>query len=69
MLGTFLGDVALQRLLYLAAKPFHMRVDVDGLACSLHRLTSCSHQMRGQGYLSGAVLSCHCSGPLCLSKG
>jgi hypothetical protein len=69
MLGMFLGDVASQRLLYLATKPFHVRVDVDGLACSLHHLTAYSHQMRGQGYLSGTVLSCHCSGLLCLSRG
>jgi hypothetical protein len=34
--------------LYLAAKPSHAGVDVDGLACPLHRPVACSHQMRGQ---------------------
>jgi hypothetical protein len=34
-------------LLYLAAKPAHMRVDVDGLACPLHCPIKCSHQARG----------------------
>jgi hypothetical protein len=47
--------------LYLAANPSHMRVNMDGLACSLHHPTTCSHQMRGQGLLPGVVLSCHCS--------
>jgi hypothetical protein len=32
-------------------------VDVDGVACPLHRPMACSRQMRGQGFLLGAVLS------------
>jgi hypothetical protein len=29
--------------LYLATKPSHVGVDVDRLACLLHRPTTCSH--------------------------
>jgi hypothetical protein len=47
MHGIVLGDVASRHQLYLAAKPFHMGVDVDGLTCPLHRLTACDCQMRG----------------------
>jgi hypothetical protein len=32
--------------LYMAAKPSHVGVDVDGLACPLHRPTAYSRQMR-----------------------
>jgi hypothetical protein len=32
--------------LYLAAKPSHVGVDVDGLACPLHCPTACSRQTR-----------------------
>jgi hypothetical protein len=42
----------------LTAKPSHVRIDVDGLACPLHRPTACSRQTRGYGLLSDAVLSC-----------
>jgi hypothetical protein len=38
-----LGDVALQCRLYLAAKPSHVGVNVDGLACPLHRPMVCSY--------------------------
>jgi hypothetical protein len=38
-----LGDVILLWRLYLAAKPSHMGIDVDGLACLLHHPTSCNH--------------------------
>jgi hypothetical protein len=48
--------------LHLAAKPSHVGVDVDGLACPLHRPTVHSYQMRGQGLLPDIVLSCHWSG-------
>jgi hypothetical protein len=41
------------------AKPSHVGVDVDGLACPMHRHTTCSHQTRGQSFLSGVALS-HC---------
>jgi hypothetical protein len=54
--------------LYLAAKPSHMGVDVDGLAYPLHRSTACSHQTRGQGLLRGVVLSRRCSGWWRLSR-
>jgi hypothetical protein len=48
--------------LYLAAKPFHMGVDMDGLACPLHRHKVCSCQTRGRDLMSGVILSCCCSG-------
>jgi hypothetical protein len=44
---------------YLPTKPSHVGVDVDGLAYPLHHHTTCSHQMRGQGVLSGVALSHH----------
>jgi hypothetical protein len=59
MPGMVLGDVALRHRLYLDAKPSHVGVDVDGIACSLHRPTVCNSQRRGQGFLSGATLSRH----------
>jgi hypothetical protein len=49
-------------LLYLAAKPTHVGVDADRLACPLHRPMACNHQTRGQGLLTGVVFSHHCSG-------
>jgi hypothetical protein len=49
-------------LLYLAAKPAHVGVAVDGLAYPLHRPMACGRQTRGQGILPGVVLSHHCSG-------
>jgi hypothetical protein len=55
MHGIVLGDVASRHQLYLAAKPFHMGVDVDGLTCPLHRLTACDCQMRGLPSLQWAV--------------
>jgi hypothetical protein len=48
--------------LYLDAKPSHMRVDLDGLACPVHHPTTYSYQTRGHGLLLGIVLSCHYSG-------
>jgi hypothetical protein len=36
-------DVASRCWPYLVAKPSHVGVDVDGLACPLHRPTACSH--------------------------
>jgi hypothetical protein len=48
--------------LYLMATPSHVGVNVDGLAYPLHRPTVHSCQMRGQGLLPDAVLSCHYSG-------
>jgi hypothetical protein len=48
--------------LYLAAKPSHMGVDVDGLACPMHWHMVRSCQTRGQCLLPGVVLSCCCSG-------
>jgi hypothetical protein len=59
---TVLRDLASWRRVYLAAKPFHMRVDVDGLSCLLHHPTIYSHQTRGHGFLPSVVLSHHCSG-------
>jgi hypothetical protein len=57
MLGMVLGDVASWHRLYLATKPSHVGVDVEGLACPLHHPTAFSHQSRGQSFLSGVVLS------------
>jgi hypothetical protein len=59
MPGMVLGDNASRRRLYLAAKPSHVGVNVDGLACPLHRPTICSCQARGQGFQSGVALSRH----------
>jgi hypothetical protein len=33
--------------LYLAAKPSHVGVEVDGLACPLNHPTACTRQTRG----------------------
>jgi hypothetical protein len=46
-------------MLYLVAKPSHVRADVDGLACSLHHPTACGWQTRGLCGLTGANRSCH----------
>jgi hypothetical protein len=43
--------------LYMAAKPSHVGVDMDRLACPLHRSTVWGHQIRGQSFLSSAALS------------
>jgi hypothetical protein len=56
-LGKVLRVGAVRRYLYLAAKPVHVGVDVDELACPLHRHMACGHQTRGHGLLSGIVLS------------
>jgi hypothetical protein len=45
--------------LYLADKPSHMGVDVDGLACPLHCHMVCGCQTRGQSSLPNVVLSHH----------
>jgi hypothetical protein len=57
MLEKVLEDVALRCWPNLLAKSSHVRVDVDGLACPLHRPTTCSHQTRGHGFLPCVVLS------------
>jgi hypothetical protein len=57
MPGMTLGDVALWHQFYLAAKPSHVGVDVNGLAYHLHRPIPCCCQMKGQSLLSGTVLS------------
>jgi hypothetical protein len=49
-------------LLYLAAMPAHMGVDVEGLAYPLHHHVAYGRQTRGQGLLPGTVLSCRCNG-------
>jgi hypothetical protein len=56
-------------LLYLAAKPAHVGVDVDGLAYPLHRPMACDCHTRGHGVLPGAVLSCCCSGAVAPFQG
>jgi hypothetical protein len=52
-----LGDAIVLHWLYLAASPSHVGVDVDRLACPLHRPMACSCKTRGQRFLSGAALS------------
>jgi hypothetical protein len=42
---------------YLVVKSSHVRVDVDGLACSLHRSKVYEWQTRGLCCLTGAVMS------------
>jgi hypothetical protein len=44
---TVLGEVASWHCHYLASKPSHVGVDVDGLAYLMHCPTFCSHQTRG----------------------
>jgi hypothetical protein len=44
-------------MFYLAAKHSHMGADVDGLACSLHRPTTCSRQRGGQCCMTDVVMS------------
>jgi hypothetical protein len=61
MLEKVLGVGIVRRWFYLAAKPPHVGLGVDGLACPLHRPTACSHETRGQSLLPGVVLSCRCS--------
>jgi hypothetical protein len=47
MPGMVLGDFTLWCRLYLATKPIHVGVDVDELACPLHRPMVCNHQTTG----------------------
>jgi hypothetical protein len=42
---------------FLAAKHFHVEVDVDGLAYPLHHPTVCSQPTRGWDFMSGVALS------------
>jgi hypothetical protein len=62
MLEKVLRVSAVRRWFYLAAKPPHVGVGVDGIACPLHRPTAYSRQTMGHGLLPGDVLSCRCSG-------
>jgi hypothetical protein len=57
------------RRCFVAAKPAHVEVDVDGLACPLHCPMAYGRQMRGQGLLPGAVLSRHWSGAVVPFRG
>jgi hypothetical protein len=41
----------------MVAKPSHVVVNVDGLACPLHHPTVCGRQMRGQSFMSDVDLS------------
>jgi hypothetical protein len=54
--------------LYLAAKPSHVGVDMDGLACPLHDLRLVAVRRGDIAYLSGIVLSYHCSRQWRLSR-
>jgi hypothetical protein len=40
----------------MVAKPSHVVVNVDGLACPLHHPTVCGRQMRGQSFMSNVDL-------------
>jgi hypothetical protein len=62
MLTKVPGVGAMRRWFYLAAKPPHTGVGVDGLTCPVHHPMACSCQTRGHGLLPDAVLSCRCSG-------
>jgi hypothetical protein len=66
MLKKVFGVGAVRRWFYLAAKPPHVGVGVDWLACPPHHHMTYNHQMRGHGLLPDGVLSCHCSGWWCL---
>jgi hypothetical protein len=55
--------------LYLAGKPAHVGVDVDGLAYPMHCPTTSGCQTIGQGLLLGVVLSPHCSRVVALFRG
>jgi hypothetical protein len=63
MFETALGDVALWHRLYLAAKSSHVGVDMDTLACLVHRAPSYGLLLsdEGSGLLvrHGLVSSCH----------
>jgi hypothetical protein len=54
-MGTLLRDASLTWLLSLPT----WGVNVDGLACLMHRPTAYGRQMRGHGFLPGVVLSHH----------
>jgi hypothetical protein len=57
MSDTVLGDVIVLHWLYLAAKPFHVGVNVDKLAYPLHCPMTCGRQTRGHNSLSSVVFS------------
>jgi hypothetical protein len=46
MLEKVLGVGAVRRWFYLATKPSHVGVDVNGLACLLHCSMTCNRQTR-----------------------
>jgi hypothetical protein len=46
MSRTDLGDVTLRCRIYLVAKPSHVGVDVDRLACPLHHSMACRRGVR-----------------------
>jgi hypothetical protein len=62
MLEKVLGGSVVRCWFYLADKPLHVGVGVDGLAFPMHHPMTCSHQKRGQGLLPGIVLSYRCNG-------
>jgi hypothetical protein len=51
-----LREVTGWRRLYLAAKPFHVGVDVDRLSYPLHHPTACGCHTRAQRSQTGTVL-------------
>jgi hypothetical protein len=59
MFGRVPRGVASWHWLYLAAKPSHVGVNVDGLACPLHRPMVYNHQTRRHDFLSNAALTHH----------
>jgi hypothetical protein len=57
MTETVLRDIASWHQLYLASKPSHVGVNVDGLSYPLHHPMTYSHHARGQSFMSRAALS------------
>jgi hypothetical protein len=56
MLEKVLGVGTMRCWFYLASKPSHVGVSVDGLASPLHHPMAYTRQMRRQGILLGVVL-------------
>jgi hypothetical protein len=57
MLEKVLGGIASWHWPFLAAKPSHVRIDVDVLAYPLNRTMIHSYPMRGHGLVSRTALS------------
>jgi hypothetical protein len=60
------GRGCFAKRLYMVAKPSHVGVDVDGLACLCFGLRLIAARLGDKAYLPGAALSCRCSRRWCL---